>query len=357
MSLYEQRLENDLTNLRERVATLAQQVEQAVENSLHAVATGNEKRAYLTILRDGRINNAHRQIDKACYRFIAQHLPSGSHLRLVSSAIRTALQLERIGDYAVTISREAIQLSAPPGGVVARELEMVADNARNMLHQAVVAFAQRNAGLARSTAAMASNVEHTFDTIYSDLMAEGDRTRVKDLLALFVIFNMIKRISDQSKNICEETIFAVAGESKQEKIHKILFLDEENSTFSPMAEAIAERLFPNSAYFHSAGRSPAASPDPDMVSFMTEHGFDMAAFRPAKLDTDQLGEFFVVVSLQGPVRSYVPEIPFHTSALEWDVGATRRPGEDAERRFEELYRQISMEVRDLMDTMRGEAAN
>ena len=85
MSHYEQRLENDLAHLRERVANLAQQVEQSVENALHAVNTGNERRAYLTILQDGPINNAHRSIDKACYRFIAQHLPSAGHLRWVSS--------------------------------------------------------------------------------------------------------------------------------------------------------------------------------------------------------------------------------------------------------------------------------
>ena len=203
---------------------------------------------------------------------------------------------------------------------------------------------------------MAGNVEHTFDAIYSDLISQGDRTRVKDLLALFVIFNMIKRISDQAKNICEETVFAATGETKEERVHKILFVDEENSSLSVMAEAIARRTFPDSAHFSSAGREPAERLDPEMTTFMLEHGFDMEGLEPQSIDVENLGEYFVVVSLQGPAKSYLPSIPFHTSVLEWDVepDAGGFSGSD---RYEELYRQISTEIRDLMLTMRGEEAD
>ena len=98
-------LQRDLDNIRERVAALAAQVQRAIDNSLQAVKTGNERLAYRTILEDARINRDHRELNKQCYRFIALHLPSAGPLRLIEAIVRTNIQFERLGDYAVTICR------------------------------------------------------------------------------------------------------------------------------------------------------------------------------------------------------------------------------------------------------------
>ena len=89
-------------------------VETSVRNAMHALHTGNNKLASTTILADHRINRSMRRIDASCHKFIALHLPSAGHLRLLSSVIRANIELERIGDYAVTISREVSQMSVKP---------------------------------------------------------------------------------------------------------------------------------------------------------------------------------------------------------------------------------------------------
>ena len=194
MAHYEERLQKDLDNIREHVAALARDAEHAVANSLQAVRTGNEKLAYTTILEDGRINRAHRELNKQCYRFIALHLPSAGPLRLIEAIVRVNIQYERLGDYAVTISREAIQMSKPPEGVLARELELISNDALQMLNQAIAAFNDSNEEAARATMNMAANVEQTLDVVYSDLTAEGDRQGISDLLAMFVVFTQMKKI-------------------------------------------------------------------------------------------------------------------------------------------------------------------
>jgi len=357
MSHLEARLEKDLDRIRSLVGEQATRVEESVRNAVHALQTGNRKLAYANILADHPINRRMRQIDRLCHSFIAVHLPSAGHLRLMSSVIRVNIELERIGDYAVTVSREAVQLSAPPSGVMARELERMAGETLLMLRQSIRAFADLNAEMGRSTMAIAEQIESDMDLIYGELMSTTEQPAIKDLLALFVVFNQLKRVADQAKNICEETVFAVTGDQKAPKVYNLLFIDEDNSCLSPMAEAIASNQYPQSGSYRSAGRSPAQQLDPGLVGFLRKRGIDLGDKRPAALDLThrELAEQHVIVSLQGPVPSYISPVPFHTTALEWDLGPA--PGAGNEQRIEELYREIALQIKDLMELLRGEGAS
>ena len=357
MSYYEQRLQRDLDDIHARFARIAAEVEQAIADALRTVLAGDEDLAYRTILNDERINREVRELDRLCHKFVAVHLPSAGPLRRMSSVIRTNIQLERLGDYAVIICREAVQLSRPPEGAIARELEMMSIDARRTLHQAIGAFVDENGEVARATMHLADTVEHTMDAIYEALLGAGSPVETRDRVAMFVVFNMMKRVWDQAKNICEETVFAVYGEQKAPRVHNILFVDRDNGCASPMAEAIARKAHGERARFRSAGQDPAAEPDSRMVTFMERHGFDMSATAPRALADElaHLDRYYLVVSLDGPVRSYVPSVPFHTSALAWDVGTVGAEvgDEDAAQRLETLYRDLAVRIDDLMLILRG----
>ena len=357
MSHYEERLEQDLGKIREQIAAMADKVEEALKNSVRALQTGDGELASTTILADHAINRSMREIDRLCHAFIALHLPSAGHLRLLSSAIRANIELERIGDYAVTIARVSQQLAAPPEGAMGREVERIASEAQVMLSQAITAFKELNAEMARATMVLEQGMEADLDTVYAELAANEDRERVKELLAVFSVLTRLKRVADQAKNLCEETVFAVTGETKVPKVYNILFVDEDNSCLSQMAEAVARKTFPGSGHYSSAGRQPAAALNAPMVQFMEQHGFDLGDARPAPLDLThtEMVKKHVIVSLQGPVKDYFAEIPFHTTDLQWEVGSTPAGGDDAQttQQLETIYREIAVQVRDLMETLRG----
>ena len=361
MSHYEERLEKDLLDIREQVAEMAGLVEIATKNAMHALQTGNNKLASTTVLEDHEINRSMRRIDQLCHKFIALHLPSAGHLRMLSSVIRANIELERIGDYAVTIARESLQLSSPPSGPLSRELERVGSETYLMLSQAIKAFNELNPDMAKGTMIMEEQMENDLDIIYAELMTNDDRDTVKNLLAMFAVFTQLKRVADQAKNLCEETVFAATGDTKAPKIYNILFIDEDNSCQSQIAEAIARKNFPESGRYISAGRQPAADLNPAMVEFLENHGINLPAnARPSPVDMTplQLTTQHVIVSLQGPVKSYLDQIPFHTTPLEWDVGPAPESGDAAGvQRLEELYRDMAVQIRDLMEVLRGEGAS
>ena len=357
MSHYELRLQRDLDDIHARFGGIAARVEQAIADAIRTVLTGDEDLAYRTILNDERINREVRALDRLCHKFVAVHLPSAGPLRRMSSVIRTNIQLERLGDYAVIICREAVQLSRPPEGSIAREIEMTAIDARRTLHQAITAFTEENGEVARATMHLADTVEHTMDAIYEALLGPERSGETRDRIALFVVFNMLKRVWDQAKNICEETVFAVYGEQKAPRVHNILFVDRDNGGASQMAEAIARKTHGEHARFRSAGQDPAPALDSRMVAFMERHGFDTSAIAPRAVagELAHLDRYYLIVSLDGPVRSYVPRVPFHTSALTWDVGSVGAEigDEDAAGRFEALYRDLAVRIDDLMRVLRG----
>ena len=360
MSHYEERLEKDLTTVRKQVADMAVLVETSVRNAMHALQTGNDKLASATIISDHAINRSMRRIDDLCHKFIALHLPTAGHLRMLSSVIRANIELERIGDYAVTICRESLQLSTPPSGPMTHELERVGNETQLMLGQSIKAFNELNPEMAKATMVMEEQMENDLDVIYSELMANDDRDSVKNALAMFAVFTQLKRVADQAKNLCEETVFASTGDTKAPKVYNILFVDEDNSCQSQMAEAIARKNFPGSGNYSSAGRQPAGELNPAMVKFLDSRGTGLAVdARPSPLDLTplELSSKHVIVSLQGPAKSYFEQIPFHTTPLEWDIGPAPESDDEAGiKRLEEIYRDTALQVRDLMEALRGEGA-
>ncbi|MGB3563883.1 MAG: phosphate signaling complex protein PhoU [Thermoanaerobaculia bacterium] len=362
MTHYEERLEQDLKTIRSRVKEVAARVGKALKDAVQAVINGDRVLANSVILGDLPINREIREIDRLTHAFVARHLPSAGHLRYVSSVLRLNIELERIGDYAVAIAREAIQLAAPPTGSVLRDIELIGDQSHRIFTQAMKAFDEGNADLARGTKGMAGQVNSTFQRILSDLHHEGEKqTRpIKDLFALLVIINRLGRVSDQAKNICEETVFAATGETKGEKTYPILFIDEKNDSLSLMAELHARKIFPESGQYSSAGWSPASHLDPRFELFMDSHGYDLRDLEPQLLDAsvESLNEYFAVVSLQAGAHEHIRELPFHTLLLEWDVGEIP-DGLDQERNealLEEAHKRVSLEVQELMETLRGQKA-
>jgi phosphate transport system protein len=362
MSHYEERLQADLDQIRRRLAEVARQVTKAQRNAVRALLTGDHALASQTILGDLPINRAVRRIDKACHVFVVRHLPSAGHLRFISAAMRLTIELERIGDYARTICREAVQLEKAPPPVVARDIELLAEQSLRLLGQAFEAWDQGNADLARGTLGMAGQARDTFDKVIRDLIQEGESSdhSLADLLALQVVLHRLGRVTDQAKNICEETLFAVAGEQKTPKFWRVLFVDPRDDGASRLAAVYAGKAYEEIGRFESAGWEPAESLDPRYARFMESRGLVPSHHVPRSLEElpNGLGSYHVVVSLGADPHRRLEEIPFNTVALEWEAPPSLDDldAERADALIAEHFHRLSLEIRELMGLLRGEEA-
>lgn len=362
MSHYEQRLEHDLEIMQQQVQALGRSVGEAVQRAVQALLGGDERLASSVILGDLPINRASRQLDRDAHAFVARHLPSAGHLRFVSSVLRLSIALERIGDYAVTIAREAVQLESEIPLTVRRDIELVGEQVRKILAQALEAFEKSDAQMAKTVKAMAGQVATTFDHVFQDLVDEGGRGKrsIEDLFALLLVFNRLERVADQSKNICEEAMFAATGEMKKPKVYRVLFVDRANDLRSKLAELYARKAYPNSGQYESCGWEPADTINPQLEAFLGEHGYEPDG-RPAALASlaDKLGDYDVIVAVEPEAREHLGAIPYHTAVVDWDFVPVPQPL-DRERSaalLAEDSKTIALKVRELIETLRGEHAD
>lgn len=359
---YEERLEHDLEEIRNGITTIAGQVETAFRKALHAVRVDDRQLAAETVVGDMPINRAVRALDGKCHVFVAQHLPGAGHLRFVSSALRLNIALERIGDYAVTVAREQAQLSSRPSAEMLRDIEALGEQSMTMFGQAMEAFRGQNAELARGTMAMAAQIELGFQNFFHDLLeatAKEDRP-MKDHFAALTIFNRISRVASQSKNICEETVFVVTGETKGPKKYRLLFVDELDDALTHLAVAYARRAYPESGEYSSAGWSPATKLEQRCRLFLEDKGFDPGDFAPTALAglSDQLDNTHVIVGVGGDPSPHIEELPFRTVLLNWDLGVAPNDldQERAAAALEAAFQQVKLRLGRLMVTLRGEGA-
>ncbi len=176
MTHYQERLERDLAEIRSRVQSVADMVEEQVRDAVEALLTHDSDLANQVILRDRIVNRDTRTLDRLCHGFVVRHLPVAHHLRYVSAVLRLDVALERIGDYAVTVCRHSLRCSGPPSESIARDIELIAQQARRSLSEALKAFSRRRRGPGPDGSWAHLPLDSTHDKAFEDLVRAGRPT-------------------------------------------------------------------------------------------------------------------------------------------------------------------------------------
>jgi phosphate transport system protein len=347
MSHLEERMEADLNYIRDWLWRIGEDVETALRNAKKTLVLRDSELAYDVILGDHPINRDSRQCDRLCHTFIARYLPGAGALREMASTIRINVILERVGDYAVTICREAMQLETPLPEKFSSRIDSIADDAIEILAGARSAFREGNADRAITLMEAAKRMEGRMDGFYEELFAEDDRMDATTMMVIFVVFNMFKRVADQAKNICDQTVFAVRGIAKLPKVYRILFLGEPGSELAQLATAIGRKNFSDTAEFSSATAGGSGPPSDSLTAFLEETGLPGESLESeplAGLEHD-FSNYIVIISINGQVSDYISKFPFHSSSLNWIVP------EDAVR--SDQYRQLRGQISELIALLAG----
>ena len=350
MSHFEERMEADLQIIRDALWKIGEDVEAALYSAKKTVILRDTELAYQTVMGDYPINRESRACDRLCHTFIARHLPGAGHLREMASTSRVNVTLERIGDYAVTISREALQIASPISEQLTRDIDAMFDESISLLSDSRKAFSDHNADMAITLMKMAKRVQNRMDPVYETLFAEDDRMDGASMMAAFVVLNLLKRIVDQAKNICDQTVYAVKGIAKMPKTYRVLFLDQPGSGLAQLATAIGRKNFPESGFFMPAVPGKADQLSSELSKFLADRGLPDEDLVTEQLEVSEhdLDDFTVIVSLNGKYEDYISKVPFHTSALNWEM--------PKEGDLTENYRVLREEIHQLMTLMAGSDA-
>ena len=352
-------LQRDIDRIRGKITEMGALAEQALEDCVKALVAGDRQLAYAVILRDQYIDEKEKEIDRLCLEFLVRQQPVAGTLRFVYSTIRTNLELERVGDYAESIARQVLKVSQLPVEIPKDWYVEIARHSIAMLREAVRAFVEQDAELARK----AIEVEETVDLLKSKLIKDlvnlyrENKIPFEALDPLTMVVRRLERVADQARNICMETIYSSTGEYSKHpgaEAFRVLFVDEHDSCCAKMAEAIANSLNQPKFIFASAGLDPQ-SVAPVTAAFLQEKGYDVSHLVPKSLNqVPNLDYFHLIVALSPTVRRAFPRRPRNGIYLDWSVKdpslATGTP-EQVQAAYEETYRYLNESINDIVQAI------
>src|SRR5207237_8206372 len=84
------------------------------ELSMRGLVERDSVAAEEVLRSDAEVNRLEVEVDELCQRILALRQPAASDLRLITTAMKTVTDLERIGDLAVNIAERVIDLNQVP---------------------------------------------------------------------------------------------------------------------------------------------------------------------------------------------------------------------------------------------------
>ena len=114
MERIQRHFQERLDLLSEKILRLGGLVEQAIGKSVRALVERDSFLARDVIAHDGDADRLELEVDELCTELLALQQPMARDLRFITTAMKIAPDLERIGDHAVNIAERALEINNEP---------------------------------------------------------------------------------------------------------------------------------------------------------------------------------------------------------------------------------------------------
>ena len=213
--MIQRHFDEELSDLKTKLLRMAGQVEDQIDQALTALVTRDSALAHQVIERDHLVNSLDLEIDEESIRLLALHQPAARDLRLVTTAMKIATELERISDLAENVCERAIELNEEPQLKPYIDIPMMGNMARMMVKQSIDAFVKDDAMLARKVLTDDDFVDNLMEQLFRELlsfMLEDTRT-ISRAIRLSFIAKYLERMADHATNIAELVVYLVEGKN------------------------------------------------------------------------------------------------------------------------------------------------
>lgn len=204
----------ELESLRNHMLSMGGKVEQQLSEALDALLKMDSGEAELIVRRDSEVNQMEMAIDDECATIIARRQPTASDLRLIIAIIKVNRDLERIGDEAAKVAKQAVRISEDgksPSNFV--EIKHIGAMVGAMLRQALDAFARLDVDQAVAVVRGDDAVDKEYGSALRSLitfMVEDPRN-IGGILNEMWALRSLERIGDHACNIAEHVVYLVRG--------------------------------------------------------------------------------------------------------------------------------------------------
>ena len=205
----------ELAQVKSRLLAMSGEAEAALELAVEALLERAKDKAHAVIHGDRNIDNFEIEIEEQVVNLLALQQPMARDLRMLTSALKIANDLERVGDHAVNIAQSAERLIASRPIAPEPEIVEMARLAREMLSDALEAFIRGDAVSGREICRRDDKVDVLHRSVFRILLTfmMEDPHMISAGMELFLVSRNLERVADLATNIAEDVVFLVEGKS------------------------------------------------------------------------------------------------------------------------------------------------
>ena len=206
---------DELSHVKVRLLTMSGEAEAALGLAVDALLERDPEKARRVIQGDRVIDAMEMEIEEMSVNLLALQQPMARDLRMLTSALKIANDLERVGDHAVNIAQSAERLTQARPIAPEPEIVEMARLAREMLSDALEAFIRGDAAAGREICLRDDKVDVLHRSVFRILLTHmmEDPHTIGAAMELFLVSRNLERVADLATNIAEDVVFLVEGKS------------------------------------------------------------------------------------------------------------------------------------------------
>jgi phosphate transport system protein len=203
-----------MAEVKDNVLRMGSLVEDQIRAAIAALV-GHDAEAALQVIRDDwQINDLQRKATGMIAATIATQNPVARDLRFLLTLDHVSYELERMGDHAGSVAKQARKLAPFPPLKDYVRLPILGERVATLVHGIIRALVEVDEAAARRVAALDDEVDALYHQIFDEVLVlmRDDPANVDPGTRILFASHYLERIGDRVTNIAEDIVFLASGE-------------------------------------------------------------------------------------------------------------------------------------------------
>ncbi len=215
--------DDELKEMNKLILEMGSLVENSISKLIEALKQKDEDIAKEVIKGDDRINRLEVEIYEKGITFLALRQPMAVDLRFITTGMRLATDLERMGDLAVDVAQRILEIMNLPLPKPLIDIPKLAEVTQKMVRGALDSFVKYDVNIAREvwkSDDVADNLRDLIQDELIEIMAK-DPSVIPQSVMLMLIARFFERICDHATNIAEDVVYMVEARMLKHNVEEL----------------------------------------------------------------------------------------------------------------------------------------
>ena len=206
--------DREIAEVKDNVLRMGSQVEAQIRAAIAALVNHDPEAATQVIVDDRTINELQRKATAMIAAVIATQNPVARDLRYLLTLDHVSYELERMGDHAGSVAKQARKLAPHPPLKDYVLLPQLGERVAELVGGIIRALVEVDQEQAREVARQDDDVDALYHAIFDEVLKlmREDPANVDPGTRILFASHYLERIGDRVTNIAEDVVFLASGE-------------------------------------------------------------------------------------------------------------------------------------------------